>query len=699
MESVYKLLRDEFNYRPSISRDQFFSAGFAERKLIFVCDLIRLCRQMKDDLVRLQSQQSGIVVPGGDHVGQTNLTPHNKENIAKAGQLGSLSAPMTPLDPRKLNSANKAFKPSISNLQPQQQSTGKTVIRATPGATCGIIVGKGPITTTTTATTASTMPSLDSHTQGIFSYRPGPTTGIGSAPLHHHSLPIPMPRTNPHYHHQPRLYEILHQMDQDTFDSGNGDGATPPFKPFGGGNSIDERHMQHAHFSAIGGGTVGTTAASRNFSMAGAAGGGGDAFPGGGLSVSQHYLEGDHDDDTHGHGHGGHGGHGGLLRSRHVATSAWSRNVAMASDGIEFGRSNLHTIGSSGIGSGIPVRSVIGMDGFGISSGGGGDGDGGGNNGIENEGQPKSSSLFMHDEELEDAVYSEPPSGMPELVLRHPHHPHPYPHPFVEHLAGGRDGARGWDPAVTTRGVGGATTGTSMAQMEFGEIHQPGGTVNPTRMPSHGDYHREIGFDDSVVLVDSNAKREESRVIDGDNNNNDSMEADRQQQQSFQQSILKSRGEAGFGVGSGVVGGSEQTGPGVYRHRQYQQQQPLAGSAAFGKAAGKDIVPAGTPGSPKRFRIVEPSPDSGKDEGREEARDRTGTSLGRRSATPTQGGRGADGFYVTRAEAVRRKWESPSMSGGGAIEQISPGRISPLREGGGGKKQGRGASSPLQFPL
>ncbi|KAJ3108952.1 Centrosomal protein of 44 kDa [Phlyctochytrium planicorne] len=44
IEAVYKLLRDEFNYRPTLTKNQFFSMGFAERKLIFISDLIRLCR-------------------------------------------------------------------------------------------------------------------------------------------------------------------------------------------------------------------------------------------------------------------------------------------------------------------------------------------------------------------------------------------------------------------------------------------------------------------------------------------------------------------------------------------------------------------------------------------------------------------------------------------------------------------------------
>ncbi|KAJ3209708.1 Centrosomal protein of 44 kDa [Entophlyctis luteolus] len=52
IDSVYKLLRDEFNYKPVLSRDQFFSNGFAERKMQFVIDVVRMVRNLRVDLGR-----------------------------------------------------------------------------------------------------------------------------------------------------------------------------------------------------------------------------------------------------------------------------------------------------------------------------------------------------------------------------------------------------------------------------------------------------------------------------------------------------------------------------------------------------------------------------------------------------------------------------------------------------------------------
>lgn len=57
MEAVYRLLRDEFGYKPQLTRDQFFSMGFAERKLIFISDLIRLSKTLQLNLSKARKQR------------------------------------------------------------------------------------------------------------------------------------------------------------------------------------------------------------------------------------------------------------------------------------------------------------------------------------------------------------------------------------------------------------------------------------------------------------------------------------------------------------------------------------------------------------------------------------------------------------------------------------------------------------------
>ncbi|KAJ3132945.1 Centrosomal protein of 44 kDa [Physocladia obscura] len=62
IDCVYKLLRDEFNYKPVLSREQFFSNGFAERKLLFVLDLARMVKNLRTDLER-KLFKGGIMIP------------------------------------------------------------------------------------------------------------------------------------------------------------------------------------------------------------------------------------------------------------------------------------------------------------------------------------------------------------------------------------------------------------------------------------------------------------------------------------------------------------------------------------------------------------------------------------------------------------------------------------------------------------
>ena len=43
-QGVFKVLRQEFQYQPTLKVSQFFGTGFVECKIIFVCDIIRHCR-------------------------------------------------------------------------------------------------------------------------------------------------------------------------------------------------------------------------------------------------------------------------------------------------------------------------------------------------------------------------------------------------------------------------------------------------------------------------------------------------------------------------------------------------------------------------------------------------------------------------------------------------------------------------------
>ncbi len=58
IETIYRIARDEFNYRPSLTQPQFFALGFAERKIIMLLDLIDRCTALTQDLQRQQKLYS-----------------------------------------------------------------------------------------------------------------------------------------------------------------------------------------------------------------------------------------------------------------------------------------------------------------------------------------------------------------------------------------------------------------------------------------------------------------------------------------------------------------------------------------------------------------------------------------------------------------------------------------------------------------
>ena len=52
MESVYKLLLNQFDYRPQITIAQFFTEGFAERKIILCVEVSRFIKVKNTELTK-----------------------------------------------------------------------------------------------------------------------------------------------------------------------------------------------------------------------------------------------------------------------------------------------------------------------------------------------------------------------------------------------------------------------------------------------------------------------------------------------------------------------------------------------------------------------------------------------------------------------------------------------------------------------
>ncbi|XP_062334276.1 centrosomal protein of 44 kDa [Osmerus eperlanus] len=55
-ETVYKVLRDQFHYKPSLTKQQFLAFGFSERKVCLLCDIISLVLQRHRELHKASSK-------------------------------------------------------------------------------------------------------------------------------------------------------------------------------------------------------------------------------------------------------------------------------------------------------------------------------------------------------------------------------------------------------------------------------------------------------------------------------------------------------------------------------------------------------------------------------------------------------------------------------------------------------------------
>eukprot|EP00076_Gallus_gallus_P009615 XP_004941133.1 centrosomal protein of 44 kDa isoform X1 [Gallus gallus] len=58
IEAIYKLLRDQFHYKPILTKEQFLQFGFAERKMQIVCDIINCVVKKHKELSNLNKVKS-----------------------------------------------------------------------------------------------------------------------------------------------------------------------------------------------------------------------------------------------------------------------------------------------------------------------------------------------------------------------------------------------------------------------------------------------------------------------------------------------------------------------------------------------------------------------------------------------------------------------------------------------------------------
>ena len=110
MEGVYKLLASHFNYRPCVSINQFFSSGFAERKLLFCADVISLCREKHKELAKRSSSVKPKSVTF-EPVPNYKVVHHDHDPEARA--VVTPTSAVTPHGvPKQLHSQLQTYQPS-----------------------------------------------------------------------------------------------------------------------------------------------------------------------------------------------------------------------------------------------------------------------------------------------------------------------------------------------------------------------------------------------------------------------------------------------------------------------------------------------------------------------------------------------------------------------------------------------------------
>ena len=55
---LQQVLRDVFNYRPKLTKEQFLSAGFAERKVLMTRDILLFCQAKNLELTNQTTSSS-----------------------------------------------------------------------------------------------------------------------------------------------------------------------------------------------------------------------------------------------------------------------------------------------------------------------------------------------------------------------------------------------------------------------------------------------------------------------------------------------------------------------------------------------------------------------------------------------------------------------------------------------------------------
>ncbi|KAK3593608.1 hypothetical protein CHS0354_018707 [Potamilus streckersoni] len=104
MESIYKVLRDEFHYKPPITKEQFFNNGFAERKIIMCSSIIEMIKTKSQGLQPQKPPSQKRTSAITSHVLQSNTS-----KVATPQQSGLMQRKKTGVSkPKSAEQVNKS---------------------------------------------------------------------------------------------------------------------------------------------------------------------------------------------------------------------------------------------------------------------------------------------------------------------------------------------------------------------------------------------------------------------------------------------------------------------------------------------------------------------------------------------------------------------------------------------------------------
>ena len=88
VETVYKILLQEFSYKPSLTKQQFLALGFAERKIILLTDIVKLCREKHKSIskkkpIKFSYTSSKNATKLSTAQGNTIISSKNPDTIVK----------------------------------------------------------------------------------------------------------------------------------------------------------------------------------------------------------------------------------------------------------------------------------------------------------------------------------------------------------------------------------------------------------------------------------------------------------------------------------------------------------------------------------------------------------------------------------------------------------------------------------------